>query len=152
MEQTGGFVGRLTRQGGWVRQGDGSEVPMPPATVQFVHGHELHALVLEPLARLRTPVLRDTTLWGTEPALVIELRDTLNAPVYILYSAQDTLPMGMRFTSQDPDVDVRFGQFEAAGPFYLFRSATFQQADEVFRYTYVSIRPGPIPDSIFTTP
>jgi hypothetical protein len=66
----------------------------------------------------------------------------------------DTLPLGVRVEWVAPVVDTRFADWLPLGRGLLpqlrvFRRATFEQSDEVFRYVYDRVGVAPIPDSLF---
>lgn len=150
MEQSQGFVGGVHPSGDWRIDGEsGAGTSLDAEALAYVRGHELHAAVLFPESRYRDPRPAGKADFAGQPASVIRFTDGRGEPVLGYYSARDTLPLGFRVTYTDPDVVVTLGDWETRGPVRVFTGATFRQGDETYEYSYVDVRLGGVPDSIF---
>lgn len=59
------------------------------------------------------------------------------------------MKLGLRVMWTDPPVDVGWFGWSDTGRVHIFENAIFRQGTEEFRYTFDTIRLGPIPDSTF---
>jgi hypothetical protein len=153
MEQTTGFTAGVGRETGWQWNTDTRSVsPLDLEARQYLRGHELHAQMLFPNPRLVDPVFEGRAVWDGDSALVVRFGDETGAIVIAAFALNDTLPLGLQVTSTDPDVFVRFDEWQWRGGIRMFAVAVFRQGSEVFRYEYTDIVLNNMLDSVFRPP
>jgi hypothetical protein len=108
--------------------------------------------VLFPGSRLADPVFEGRAVWDGDSALVVRVRDEAGATVFAAFAVSDTLPLGLQVTSTDPDVFVRFDEWQWLQGIRVFTVAEFRQGSEVFRYEYTDIALNDVDDSLFQSP
>jgi hypothetical protein len=143
----------ILMEGQTPREPPGPYAPAAGDDQAWVRGHELHALALFPETRLASPVFLGPETFGSIPALAVRWRVTDAHSLVTFHSASDTLPLGVRMEWTDPVVEVVFGDWGGleAGAFEgtrIFRTATFTQAGEIFRYRYDRVTLGTVPDPV----
>jgi hypothetical protein len=153
MEQTTGFTAGVDSETGWQWNAVARSVsPLDADTRQYLRGHELHANVLFPGSRLVDPVFEGRAVWDGDSALVVRFRDEAGATVFAAFAVSDTLPLGLQVTSTEPDVFVRFDEWQWLRGVRVFTVAEFRQGSEVFRYEYTDIALNDVDDSLFQSP
>lgn len=153
MQQTTGFTAGVDRDTGWRWNTDTRSVsPLDSQDRRYLRGHELHAHVFFAEVRLADPVFTGRTVWDGDSALVVRFHDEADDTVFGAFSARDTLPLGLQVTSTDPDVFIRYDDWEWRGGIRVFTMAEFRQGFEIFRYEYTDIALGNVADSVFRPP
>ena len=149
MEQpVSGFVAGVGGSGGWRLDPSNGIDTMGPM-LGFVRGHELHMLAVMPRSRLERPRYLGTREVDGRSTLAVAMSRPNGDSLVAYFDPVDSLPVGFVITWADPHVEVSVADWVEHPPLLLFRAATFRQGSEEFRYTYDSLRVGPIPDSVF---
>ncbi len=147
-----GFRAGINAAGGWHCDSTGKARPLDPATLTFVHGHDLHLLVLAP-DWLGPPVVEQMRRWRGDSVLVLRYRDELGEPLRLFLRVTDTMPVGLQVVNHTGsgarDVDVEIGDWITVSGHRLFRQATFIQADDRYHYTYRELDPDALPEEAF---
>ncbi len=150
MEQRpGGFLAGVGPEGAWRGGPEGERLPLSPASLSVVRGHELHMLALRPTTRFGRPRAVPSP---SDSFLAVALERTPGDSLVALFHAADTLPAGLRVLWTEPPVEVRWDGWETVDGVPLFRDATFLQGDERFHYRFDTLEVGPLADSLFRGP
>lgn len=133
---------RTAAGAGWVVSPGAAVEDLSPDTETMLVGHETHWNALRP-DRLGPLTYTGRARFAGQEALRLTVLNPVGAPIDLYYAAADTLPLGFRtgdhLREERGPIEVRFGDWRAAGAGRLFYSVTFTQDDEVFRYAFQRI-------------
>lgn len=152
MRQSTGFDAAIVADSGWTQNHDGTVSPLRAELKPFVRGHELHARVLFPETRLDDATFLGLDRWDGDTVFVVRFTDENGSELIAAYATSDTMPLGFRVMSEEPNVFVRLSDWETRSGIRLFTHAEFRQADEVFVYDYVEVALSDVPDDAFDPP
>ncbi len=112
-------------------------------TKQFIYGHELHWLALNPESRFHQPVFKNFSKFDNQDAFQIEFTDDLKRPVTFYYSFENYQPLGFKnYTGtleQGETVSVYFKNWEEKDGLQIFKEAVFKQGEFIFNYDFTKI-------------
>ncbi len=146
------FLGGMGRAGGWYLDADSIQVGALGPRLEYIRGHELHMMALDPRSRLGNPLYVGVVPLGESLAFAVSLELPEGEKFLAYFNTLDTVPVGFVVESQDPVVVVSWSDWREQGGVRLFHEAVFAQGDEEFRYHFTRVELGAIADSLFEPP
>lgn len=140
----GTFNAGIGAEGAWQINPDSGETePASAVTKTFLRGHELHALVLAPETRLRSPQALPKRQFSGQEVRTIRFVDALDGALDIYYAISSGLPIGMQMINHtgrgNRKIQVHLSDWQNHDGVLLFSQAIFTQGNEVYVYRYTKI-------------
>jgi hypothetical protein len=153
MDQGAGrFLGGVGRAGGWYVDADSIRLGDLGPRLEYIRGHELHMMALDPRSRLGNPLFVGVVPLGESLAFAVSLELPGGERFLAYFNTLDTVPVGFVVESQDPVVVVSWADWQEQGGVRLFHEAVLAQGDEEFRYHFGRVELGQVADSLFEPP
>jgi hypothetical protein len=142
IEFSNGLAAGIAPDTAWWTEAGRPAAALSPPLESFLRGHELHMMLLAPATRVRNPAFTGEIALGGTPALRLSGVNSAGTPVELYFTAQDTLPLGMRIDDTlrgAGPVTVVVGDWVLQKSHRVFQRAEFRQGREIFRYRFTAI-------------